>query len=355
MTEDKEIVIKNVFYMLSYAYQVLKQSNYSKIEAENFDNINDLFSAILARGMIQQGKQGLYKEYSSFHDDLLTLKGKLDINGTIRNKISHKQGLACEYDNLTSNNLFNQIIKSTALFLIKQGDVSQENRFLLRQALLGFTDVEKLNLSEIPWSKLTYQRNNQSYRMIIYLCYFVINRWLMTTSKGEYKMRQFTEEHMAALYEKFILNYYITHHPELHPEAKYISFDIRESISEEAADFLPKMKSDIFLSKDDKILIIDAKYYKNIWQVYDRESPDSSRTIRNAHLYQIMSYVNNTDINHTGNTTGALLYAQTGTIQYDLDYPNINGNHYMVQTLNLNVDFEFLKKQLNYLAQRVFA
>ena len=160
---------------------------------------------------------------------------------------------------------------------------------------------------------------------------------------------------MAALYEKFILNYYTAHHPYLHPEARYINFDIRESISEEAADFLPKMKSDIFLSKGNKTLIIDAKYYKSIWQVYDREDPDSSQTIRNAHIYQIMSYVNNTDTDHTGSVAGALLYAQTGSVKYDLDYPNINGNHYMVRTLNLNVNFESLKEQLDNLAKQVFA
>ena len=65
MTEDKGIVIKNIFYMLTYAYQVLNQSNYEKINSESFKNINNLFACILARGMSQQVKQGLYKEYVS--------------------------------------------------------------------------------------------------------------------------------------------------------------------------------------------------------------------------------------------------------------------------------------------------
>ncbi len=354
MTEDKGILIKNIFYMLSYAYQVLKQSNYEKIAAESFDNINDLFSAILAQGMIQQGKQGLYREYISFNENLLTLKGKLDLNGSIYNKIHQIQKLSCEYDGLSENNQFNQILKSTAAYLLKQNDVSEKNKNLLRQALCGFATVDQIAFKNITWSKLTYQRNNQSYRMLLYLCYFVISRDILTTSSGEYKMRKFTEEHMSALYEKFVLNYYNTHHPYLHPSAKQISFDLRESISEEASEFLPKMKSDIYLSFEGKVLIIDTKYYKNIWQVYDREDPESSQTIRNAHIYQIMSYVNNTDKNHTGNVIGTLLYAQTGNKRFDLDYPNINGNRYCVKTLDLNVDFEHLKKQLDELIINIF-
>ena len=354
MTEDKGILIKNIFYMLSYAYQVLRQSNYESIAAEDFQNINDLFSAILAGGMSQQVKQGLYKEYISFHEDLQTLRGKLDINGSIRNRINHVQRLACDFDNLSVNNLFNRILKSTAVYLSKQKDVSGENKKALNKALYGFTAVDIIDLRAIPWSTLTYQRNNQSYRMMIYLCNFVINRMLLTTSAGEYKMRQFTEEHMAALYEKFILEYYRKHHPELHPSSKQIGFDIRESISEEASDFLPKMQSDIYLTRSGKTLIIDAKYYKNIWQRYDRDDPETSRTIRNAHLYQIMSYVNNTDKTHTGNVSGVLLYAQTGNKQYSLDYPNIGGNHYAIKTLDLNTYFDDLSNQLEFIVNTYF-
>lgn len=36
MTNDKGILIKNIYYMLSYAFQVLKQTNYEKVAAEEF-------------------------------------------------------------------------------------------------------------------------------------------------------------------------------------------------------------------------------------------------------------------------------------------------------------------------------
>ena len=46
MTEDKGILIKNIYYMLTYAFQVLRQSNYEEVEAEEFEHIQDLFAAI---------------------------------------------------------------------------------------------------------------------------------------------------------------------------------------------------------------------------------------------------------------------------------------------------------------------
>ena len=53
MTRDKGIFIKNIYYMLAYAFKVLRQKNYEEIEAEEFETIQDLFAAILAKGISQ--------------------------------------------------------------------------------------------------------------------------------------------------------------------------------------------------------------------------------------------------------------------------------------------------------------
>ena len=38
MTIDKNIPIKNIYYMLTYAFKELKHNNYEHIVGENFDN-----------------------------------------------------------------------------------------------------------------------------------------------------------------------------------------------------------------------------------------------------------------------------------------------------------------------------
>ena len=42
MTIDKGIFIRNIYYMLTYAFQELKQNNYEEIAGEEFDEIHDL-------------------------------------------------------------------------------------------------------------------------------------------------------------------------------------------------------------------------------------------------------------------------------------------------------------------------
>lgn len=51
MTNDKGILIKNIYYMLTYAFQSLRQSNYDSVATEDFENIHDMFAAILGKGV----------------------------------------------------------------------------------------------------------------------------------------------------------------------------------------------------------------------------------------------------------------------------------------------------------------
>lgn len=45
------IPILNVYYMLSYAFQVLNEQGYQKVAAEEFENMGELCAAILIKGV----------------------------------------------------------------------------------------------------------------------------------------------------------------------------------------------------------------------------------------------------------------------------------------------------------------
>ena len=84
MAETNSILIKNIFIMLSYAFQVLQEENYKKVAAEEFQNMEDLLAAILAKGVAQQVKRGLYREYREQEDSQPVLRGELELDGTFR-------------------------------------------------------------------------------------------------------------------------------------------------------------------------------------------------------------------------------------------------------------------------------
>lgn len=350
MTSDKGILIKKIYYMLSYAFQVLKQSNYEDVAAEEFEMVQDLFAAILSKGIAQQLKQGLYREYITKHETLSVMRGKLDMPETIRNRIQRKQKLSCEFDELSENNLYNQILKTTMHYLVRDTGVDAERKVALNKVLVFFDSVMLLEPSEIQWSRLHYQRSNKNYEMLLNICYFVLEGMLQTTEKGEYKMAAFSDEHMARLYEKFILEYYRQHHGYLtETRAAQVKWDLLGENDEQMIRFLPVMQTDIYLRKGDRILIIDAKYYgRTLQQQYDKYS------LHSGNIYQIFTYVKNQDKNNTGNVAGLLLYAKTEeAITPDCMF-NMGGNQIGAKTLDLNTDFRVIAAQLDKIAADFF-
>ena len=341
MTEDKGILIRNIYYMLAYAFQELRQNNYAEIEGEKFDDIYDLFAEILARGISYQLKQGLYREYVSKNESMQTVRGKIDINGTIANRMRNNHQIACNYDELSENNIYNQILVTTATKLIRHSDVKKEKKAKLKQLMLFFQNVQSVDVHTIRWNALRFDRNNRNYRMLLYLCYFIVCEWLMTTEDGKYKMHDFSDDHMCRLFEKFVLEYYKKHHPELKPCAAKIEWNI--DIESSTTNILPIMQTDILLSMGERTMIIDTKYYNKFLQKqYDKS------TIHSGNLYQIHTYVTEYDDGHTGKVDGMLLYAKTQEeITPDGQMKHRDGNTIFFRTLDLNTDFETIKGRLD--------
>ena len=335
--------------MLSYAFTTLNQGEYEDMATEKFENIHDLFAAILAKGIGRQLKQGLYREYRTISDDSTMIRGKIDLQGTIRNQLARKRTVTCEYDELTENNLLNQILKSTAMILLKHGKVSKEYKDDLKSKVLFFSDIDDIDLNSIQWRNIRFHRNNGTYRMLISLCQLIAEGMLLTTDSGEYKLRSFLDnQRMSRLFEKFILEYYAKECPQVKTSASQISWALDDGIG----TMLPVMQSDITLSKNSNILIIDAKYYTHTTQVqYD------TRTLHSNNLYQIFTYVKNRDAEfkdqaHT--VSGMLLYAATDErIQPDNCY-HMSGNKISVKTLDLNTKFDNIARQLDKIIEDHF-
>lgn len=331
--------------MLSYAFTELKQGGYEDIAAEEFENMHNLLAAILMKGIGKQLKQGLYREYLNHKNDVITVRGKIDMPGTISHQMTRKRMLTCQYDELSENNLLNQILKTTILLLLRHSRVDQEYKDNLKKEMMFFSNVDVLEPKLIRWSAIRFQRNNSTYRMLIGLCQLILEGMLLTTDSGERRLASFfDEQRMNRLYEKFIFEYYTKECPQVKAAAAQIPWALDDSIG----TMLPIMQSDIMLTKGNKVLIIDAKYYTHTTQTfYD------VHTLHSRNLYQIFTYVKNKDAefgNRPHTVSGMLLYAATDeAIQPDNSY-QMSGNRISVQTLDLNQDFSKISKKLDTIA-----
>ncbi|MBR7032955.1 MAG: 5-methylcytosine-specific restriction endonuclease system specificity protein McrC [Clostridia bacterium] len=342
------IPIRNIYYMLSYAFQVLREQGYKNIETEQFDNVSELCAAILSKGVSLQLKRGLGREYIENTEPLSSLRGRIEISESIKTRSMLKRQLVCSYDDFSENSYMNRIIKTT-MELLLHADIAKARKKELRKLLVFFGNVETLDIHNVNW-KIKFNRNNQTYRLLIAICFLVVKGLLQTNTDGTTRLMDFLDEQrMCRLYEKFILEYYRKEFPQLSVSASQIPWALDDGIG----TMLPVMQSDIMLTRGSEVLIIDAKYYTHTTQTqYD------VHTLHSGNLYQIFTYVKNKDTEFGGQphkVSGMLLYAATDeAIQPDNSY-QMSGNKISVKALDLNRDFSDIASQLNAIVNEHFA
>ena len=341
------IKIQNIYHMLTYTFQILKEQSYASCATEEFKNTADLLSVILVKGVTLQIKRGLNRAYLEETEALSCLRSKINVTESIKQQTIIKHQLVCTYEDFSVDSYMNRILKTTMELLLRY-DISKIRKKELKKLLLYFKDIKTIDIYSINW-KFRFYRNNQSYQMLMSICYLILKGLLQTTADGSVKLMHFLDEQrMCRLYEKFILEYYRKEHPEIRANSSQIFWQLDDEFN----SMLPIMQSDIMLSKENNVLIIDAKYYEHTTQIQY-----GNNTLHSNNLYQIFTYVKNKDaeygtLPHT--VSGMLLYAKTDEVVQPNQIYHMSGNKISVRTLDLNLPFKKIANQLDNIVKDHF-
>lgn len=337
--------IKNIYYMLCYSFnnEMLSEKGTSKVGAEAFENIYNLFSAMLSEMVQKQVKRGINREYILSEQILSTIRGKILFNETISNNALGTKKFVCQFDDFSENNTLNRIIKTTLQYLIKSNRVNQDIRNELKKSIVYFNNVDTIDIKAIIWKQLNYNKNNKSYRNIIILCNLILKGLIVLNEDGKYEFQEFlSEERLSNIYESFLREYFRKNYSFLNPGSRVLS------LVDDDTDLIGKMRTDVTLETKTKMLIIDAKFYRHI--LFPSRFM-GSQIISMANLYQINAYVENQLQNTDKNVKGMLLYAQTiDEPAIDVTYP-MNQKEIIIKTLDLNQEWNEIKRTLDDIAK----
>lgn len=339
---DRSIAIRNIYVMMAYAFRAIRNQGHDRIATEPFAHLHDLFAEILVRGVGQQVKRGLHRDYLERSDALATVRGRIDVTATIATRSTTRGRLVCNFDEYEPDTPHNRALKSIIVLLIRHGDVVTPRRDALRRLLPYLDAVTLVAPRSIRWEALTYFRANATYRLLLGVCELVVRGLLPTQEPGKTRLASWiSDEAMSTLYERFLREYYTVHHPELSPGARSVPWDYDHS-SALGAEQLPTMHTDVTLRRGQCGLIVEAKYYGESMQAGRWGKP----TIHSANLYQLLAYVTNESKNRDRSVSGLLLYARTAGPQHpDLDIV-VQGNRIGARTLDLNLPWSHLATQL---------
>ena len=337
--------------MLCYAWNIIEEINDIEFGDENFENIYNLMAKILEKFLNSLIKRGLYKNYILVEEDLAMLKGKIDFSKSIKTNVINQKRLICQYDILSTNILFNQIIKSALNKLINSKYLDEELKNKLIILSRYFIKIKDIKINNNTFKALKYHRNNIRYKFIINICKLIHNNFILDKNSdggsGKFFIDKNEKKTMHRIYEKFVLNFYKFHYPNFKIEPKKIKWQFENN-----RRFIPNMKTDITIYNKEKCLIIDTKFYKEILKEHN-----GKEMIRPSHLYQIYAYMNN--IKFKGNIKGILLYAvdtKGTTLKEDYEIKDMQNKNFYIEiiTLDLREKWENIEKQLNEIIEEFF-
>ena len=334
---SSKIPVKNIYYMLCYAWNVLEQSESVLVGSEKFDNIYNLLGRIYITGTNSLIKRGLSRSYIQEQEEMSTLKGKVKIADSIKRQTFQHGRMVCQYDNFSADMKLNQIIKATINILLKVPQLDWELKKKLQKLRIYFASIQDIQLSKPLFSSNRLNRNNQHYRMLINISELIYEGLITRETGNQVVFSDFIRDRqMAKLYEKFVLNFYKKHlfSENFHIHSPKLQWKLDSDVNEENLSLLPEMRTDIVIENKRKNtqLIIDTKFYGETLVSGNWTNIEKLRT---GHLYQILAYVNNS--NYFGTVKGMLLYP-TIAKDIDADY-RINGKDIHIRTLNLNVEW----------------
>lgn len=354
------IPIRNLFFMLCYAWNVLSIRDTVKLDEEKIDNVYNLLTRLLLFGVRKVLKQGFNKSYVAQEDALQTVRGKINMNETVKRRMQRDMVCVCSFDEFSTNNPFNQIVKYTMQSALKNQNVDETLKKELRSLLAFFRDIDGLEPSPSVVSRLTFNRNNQYYKMLINICIMIYKGTMVNEESGERTFKDFfREEQMQRVYELFILNFYAIHLDssvyKVHaPKIKW-QLDTEETGWEEIFEIetnIGDRRTDIVIENKQQNyqLIIDAKYYKNM--LVKKYHDESAKSYRTAHLNQVRGYI--LDSRFEGEKLGALMYPTVYNDEYDKGKMLlIHDAPIIMKTLDLNRPWSEIEADLLSFVDRI--
>lgn len=340
------IPIENIYYLLSYSWNMLDEKNRLNVSTAGITKLIDLLAKVLVNSTRLILKRGLEQSYVEYETTVAGLKGKLLASETLKSNAFYHQRTICRFDEFSPDVLMNRILLTTLRKLMFVRTLDRNLKEDIRNLLCMFPEISQIEITKSVFSRIRYNRNNRFYNFVLNVCDLINDNILPSEDRGDLLFSDFTRDEvkMYRLFESFVFNFYRI-------ELKGIYTVRRESISwqfefdnPEHAAFIPGMLTDITLENFERKIIIDTKYYQDtLAERFERKK------VRSANLYQLFSYLLNQqrDSDRNLRTTGILLYPAVEK-DYDLNFRYEN-HEIGIKTVNLNQNWTEIDDRLKSL------
>lgn len=230
-------------------------------------------------------RRGLVKDYVAKMEPTNRLAGRMIMGDSMPYIIAKNPIVVCEKDEYTANIWLNQLMKSTLKSISLNRQVKQETKNRSFKEMEAMPEVNTPPLTRAAFANMPFGRHNLHYKRALQIARLLHEMTLLSHKNGNWSLfsAEIDERALNAIFEKFLFNFYRLEQQEYQVKAEGLQWKLEGNKS-----YLPGMRTDVSLihkQKSEKI-IIDAKFYKNIFQVHHGKS-----SFHSHNMYQLFTYL----------------------------------------------------------------
>jgi 5-methylcytosine-specific restriction enzyme subunit McrC len=353
------IPIKNVWYLLLYAWELGRWRGSHAERVEVAPDLKSLLAAVLVDSCKALLRQQLGRQFGKVTGTVRGLRGKIDVSASVKRNTFQRGETACMFPELTVDTLPNRILRSTLSRLASDPrlgelgapDHAERLRDEVRRAGRLLEDVPLVRLQGSDFSRLQLTRNEEVYRLPLSLCWLLYAIQVPADASGDALLVSLLRDEMrfSQIFETFVRNFFRLHLTGCSVSRERLAWPI-----EGEGDIMPGMETDVTVSRSGlhpRRVVVDTKYYPD----YLTTRYGSSRKAHATNLYQMYAYLRTQEGRGDAfdSAAGVLLYP--AGVAEGLHRYRIQGHDLIIATVNLGADWAHIENNLLGLMQSVLA
>ncbi|MBM7587316.1 5-methylcytosine-specific restriction endonuclease McrBC regulatory subunit McrC [Bacillus pakistanensis] len=279
-----KVPIRNLFCLLSYVNDM----------PELVESLNDVDEDLITYDFIAKrfldevnalNRRGLVKNYRVEKKSTSRIGGRMMMNDSIPYIVARKPIVVCEKDEYSANILQNQVMKSTLKAICVNRYVKEETRKRSFMYLELIPEVDTPPLTKELFSRIYFGRHDVHYKRMVHIAKLLHELTLLSHKHGNWSLfsAELDEKSLNQIFEKFLFHFYRIEQQDYRVHSEVMQWQLKGNPS-----LLPSMRTDVSLTQKNgsEKIIIDAKFYKNVFQEnYGKSS------FHSHNMYQLYTYL----------------------------------------------------------------
>ncbi|WP_422012216.1 McrC family protein [Reyranella sp.] len=285
--EDDETIRTRLVSMLDVALGLKLGDGQALAMARQKETLLDILIRLFADRLLAEARRGLPRAYVVQAEDLVALRGRLNVVRQFTHHAVRPDRLACRFDALMPDTPLLRIMKACVLMLRRHAR-SLETQRRLDELRFLLVDVSDVPINVLPWTQVHINRTNLRWETLFELAKLFLKReWQRTNHDAKasqgitllFPMNDLFEAYIAALARGVLQSSNLTVQSQ---------GGLRYCLMEEGLGGRQRFQTtpDILIKRDGQIVkVIDTK-----WKLIGRNPEDKKRGVSQSDVYQMMAY-----------------------------------------------------------------